>query len=41
MQEACQWPALAGDLAHVRDITGLIAFEAITKFFLKQTPILI
>jgi hypothetical protein len=39
MQEACHWPVLAGDLAHVRDITGLIAFEAITKFFFGKTLI--
>jgi len=30
------WPQTS---AHLRDITGLTAFEAITKFFLKQTLI--
>src|ERR1700692_253687 len=36
MHEACQWPALADSFAHPRDITGVRAFHAITKFLLNK-----
>jgi hypothetical protein len=41
MQEACQWPALTGEFAHLRDITGVTPFEATTKFLSAETGILI
>jgi hypothetical protein len=39
MHEACQWSAPTGGYAHLRDITGLNRFQAITKFLWQQTLI--